>query len=352
MNDDGTNQTRLTWTSKGDRAPRISPDGKRIAYWSLTSGNPNIWLINVDGSNNTQLTNSPYANWYPSWSPDGKKIAFESDRAGSFDIWVLSLDQPLMADANFQTCAVQGGKGTVQLNVKIKDSNTTVQLEKIGLHFDWDPEGQYNEVSTSLPKMLSIEGDVYHATLNFTVPKNAALGYHFYDVKVQYSSVKAGVAGTAGVYEISAGDLDVGTPEQAQCDRLYVELGGNLEQLHREALNRSNAIGITTSEVTLPLKGYFDYLQRNDSESFRKANDEFNEGRSLYLVGDYGSALSHLQRVKTLASQVSLESIGQNSSGLSVLLALLPVALIVTILAFHITKTRNNQKEKLRTSKG
>jgi Tol biopolymer transport system component len=340
MNGDGTNQTRLTWTTKGDRAPRISPDGKRIAYWSLTSGNPNIWLINVDGSNNTQLTISPYYNWYPSWSPDGRRIAFESDRGGSFDIWALTLDQPLVANAEFETCAVKGGTGKALVKVRLKDSSTPVQLEKVSLHFDWDPDGKYNEVSTPLPKILSGGGDVYQATLNFTVPKNTTLGYHFYDVRVQYSNVKGGAAGASGVYEQSAGDLEVGIPEHTQCDRLYVELGGKLEQLHGQAINRSYALGSATSEVTLPLKGYFDYLQKKDAESFLKANDEFNEGRYLYLAGDYGTALTRFQKVKTLANQASLETAEQGPSGLWVLVALLPVALIVTLLAFHVRRTR------------
>jgi Tol biopolymer transport system component len=340
MDDDGTNQTRLTWTSKGDRAPRISPDGKKIAYWAMTSGNPEIWMINLDGSNNIMLTKSSYMDYYPYWSPDGKKIAFESDRAGSFDIWVLTLDRPLAANVGFETCAVQGGAGIALLRVRLKDPGTPVQLEKVSLHFDWDPDGKYNEVSTSLPKTLSSVGDVYQATLNFTVPKNTTLGYHFYDVKVQYSNMKGEATDSGGVCETSAGDLEVGTQAQAQCDQLYVELGGNLEQLHGQALNRSYALGSATSEVTLPLKGYFDYLRKNDSESFRSANDEFSEGRSLYLAGDYGSALSHFQRVKTLVSQVSLESMGQSSSGLSVSLALISVALMVTFLVFHITRSK------------
>jgi TolB protein len=350
MNDDGTNQTRLTWTSKGDRAPRISPDGKKIAYWSMTSGSANIWMINVDGSNNTMLTNSSYMNWYPSWSPDGRKIAFESDRAGNFDIWVLSLDEPVVADVGFETCAVQGSTGETLLKVRLKDSNTPVQLEKIGVHFDWDPDGKYNDIATSLPKTVSSVDDAYQATLNFTVPQNAALGYHFYDVKLQYSDVNGGATGAGGVYEHSAGDLEVGLPEHAQCDRLYEELGGKLEELHGQAINRSYALGTATSEVTLPLKGYFDYLQKKDTEAFLKANDEFYKGKYLYLAGDYKAALTHFENVKTLVSQTPETSIWQSTYG-SLVLALLPVALIVPLVALHITRARNNQEEKLRTSK-
>jgi len=341
MNEDGTGQTRLTWNGKGDRAPRITPDGRRIVYWSLASGNPDIWLINTDGSNNTQLTSSPYMDVYPSWSPDGGKVAFESDRAGSFDIWALSLDQPLNVDVEFETCATKGGTGKALLAVRLKDSDAPVRLEKVGLHFEWDSEGKYAEIPSSLPKLLSGPADVYQEALEFAVPQNAASGYCFYDVKIQYSKVKSGVAALRGVYECSAGDLEVGIPEHTQCDRLYLELGGKLEQLHGQAINHSFALGTTTSEVAIPLRGYFEYLLRQDAESFLKANDEFYKGKSLYLAGDYGAALSHFQRVKTLVSQISLdEAMGSSWSRLLVLVALLPVALAVMFLAVHVTRSR------------
>ncbi len=340
MNTDGTNQTRLTWDGKGDRAPRFSPDGKKIVYWSADFEiPPNIYMINADGSNKTWLSTSPYPNMYPSWSPDGKKIIFESSRVGSFNIWQLSLDRKIDADVRFDACLERGGRGIASLTIKpTVNTSSLIRVEKVGLHFYWDDDGKYIENSSLAPTNLSSQGNVFQ--IEFFVPENATLGYHFYDVKVQYSEVNDGVPGPIKVYEHSAGDLEVGTPEQAQCDRLYVELGGKLEELHGQAINRSFALGTATSEDTLPLKGYFDYLRGKDAESFLNANDEFNEGRYLYLAGDYGSALSHFQRVKTLVSQISLESMGQSPSSLSVLLALLPVALIVAILTFHITRRR------------
>jgi TolB protein len=87
MDFDGSNQTRLTWHGQGDRAPRFSPDGKRIVYWSLEAANlPDIWMISTDGSNKTRITCNSHLDIYPSWSPDGRKIVFESDRTGNFDI--------------------------------------------------------------------------------------------------------------------------------------------------------------------------------------------------------------------------------------------------------------------------
>ena len=340
MNTDGTSQTRLTWDGNGDRAPRFSPDGKKVVYWS---GGfeiaPKIWMINVDGSNKTRLTTSSYQDIYPSWSPDGKKIIFESDKGGNFNIWQLSLDRRIDVDVRFDGCLDRGGRGKASLTIKpTVNTGSLIRVEKVGLNFYWDDHGEYIENSSLAPTNLSSQGNVFQIEL--FVPENATLGYHFYDVRVQYSEVNEGVPGPIKVYEHSAGDLEVGIPERAQCDRLYVELGGKLEELHGQAINRSYTLGVATSEVTLPLKGYFDYLQKKDAESFLKANDEFNEGRYLYLAGDYGSALSHFQRVKTLVSQTSLETTGQSSFGLSVLAALVPIALIVAILTFHITRRR------------
>ncbi|MBS7623253.1 PD40 domain-containing protein [Candidatus Bathyarchaeota archaeon] len=340
MNEDGTGQQRLTWNGKGDRAPRITPDGRKIVYWSLTSGNPDIWMINSDGANNTQLTRSPYMDAYPTWSPDGKKIAFESDRAGSFDIWVLSLDQPLTVNVEFETCAPRGGTGKALLTIRLRDSGLPVRIEKAEIRFAWESEGKYAEFPGSLQKLLNESSDVYQQSLEFAVPQNAELGYSFYDVRIQYSKLQGGTD-LVGVYEYSAGDLEVGIPEHARCDRLCLELGGKLQQLHGRAINRSFALGSTTSEVAVPLKGYFDYLLEKHAESFLRANDEFHEGRSLYRSGDYAAALLHFQRVKTIMDQTAQdETMQPRPPAFPSLAAPLLAALALMLLVVHVTRSR------------
>src|SRR6266480_5707461 len=75
--------------SERDEA-QFSPDGRRIAFVSLRSGNPEIWVCNSDGSNAVQLTSfgGPFVTT-PRWSPDGERIAFDSNAAGEFDIHVV-----------------------------------------------------------------------------------------------------------------------------------------------------------------------------------------------------------------------------------------------------------------------
>ncbi len=60
--------------------PQFSPDGRRIAFCSLRSGDAmEVWVANADGSSPEQLTHGPGRfQGCPSWSPDGRRIAFES----------------------------------------------------------------------------------------------------------------------------------------------------------------------------------------------------------------------------------------------------------------------------------
>lgn len=107
------------------RQPRISPDGRRIAYIGIDD---NLWAVDIEGTRQTQLTYDaaqitkryleslndselknvkqalarnipviqPYAT--PSWSPDGEHILFSSmagtDITGrpNHDIWIMDYD--------------------------------------------------------------------------------------------------------------------------------------------------------------------------------------------------------------------------------------------------------------------
>ena len=83
---------RVTDKNTDDGWPTWSPNGQRIAFESSSSGNWDIWVINVDGSGLTNLTHSPEDERYPAWSPNGKKIAFTSKRTGDSEVWVMNAD--------------------------------------------------------------------------------------------------------------------------------------------------------------------------------------------------------------------------------------------------------------------
>lgn len=78
--------------------PRISPDGKTVAYVITTADlaenrtSSTIWLVAADTGVPRQLTNTAKKDRHPRWSPDGKRILFESNRSGDNQLWVIAPD--------------------------------------------------------------------------------------------------------------------------------------------------------------------------------------------------------------------------------------------------------------------
>jgi Tol biopolymer transport system component len=82
---------RLIASTREERDPAYSPDGKRIAFMSDRSGACEIWVCASDGSNPVQLTalGGPIV-FGPKWSPDGQNIAFAALRERNADLYVVS----------------------------------------------------------------------------------------------------------------------------------------------------------------------------------------------------------------------------------------------------------------------
>jgi Tol biopolymer transport system component len=69
---------------RSELAPRYSPDGSQIAYFSSRSGSEGegLWVINADGSNLTPLVVDRRRNVFPSWTRDGSAIVFLTSSSG------------------------------------------------------------------------------------------------------------------------------------------------------------------------------------------------------------------------------------------------------------------------------
>jgi TolB protein len=74
-------------------APVWSPDGKKLALTlGGSSGNPDIYTLELQTQNLIRLTDDPSIDTEPAWSPDGKSIYFTSDRAGGPQIYRIGVN--------------------------------------------------------------------------------------------------------------------------------------------------------------------------------------------------------------------------------------------------------------------
>ena len=87
MDADGSNQVLFPVINAKDA--EWSPDGRRIAFSHQVGSQGRIYVANVDGSGLTELTNGAHsADEIPQWSPDGGEIIFDRDNVH----WIMDAD--------------------------------------------------------------------------------------------------------------------------------------------------------------------------------------------------------------------------------------------------------------------
>ncbi len=77
---DGKHADRLTIHEAQDTLPRISPDGKHIAFSSQRNGGYDLFVVGVDGGVPKRVTFHSGIEIMCEWSPDGKRLLFVSNR--------------------------------------------------------------------------------------------------------------------------------------------------------------------------------------------------------------------------------------------------------------------------------
>jgi serine/threonine protein kinase/Tol biopolymer transport system component len=87
MSLDSARQNAVTWlttdSARGETAPRYSPDGRRIVYFTNRNGleTDNLWVTDADGRNARRIVEDGRLNLAPRWSADGEAILFWSRAA-------------------------------------------------------------------------------------------------------------------------------------------------------------------------------------------------------------------------------------------------------------------------------
>ena len=94
MNADGSNLRKLTNPSSGaiDTEPFFTPDGQSIYFTSDRGGSPQIYRMAASGGEPTRITFDGDYNVSPRVSPDGKTLAYISRVSGRFQLMAIDLD--------------------------------------------------------------------------------------------------------------------------------------------------------------------------------------------------------------------------------------------------------------------
>jgi Tol biopolymer transport system component len=106
VNVDSGNRRRI---SEADAVqPRVSPDGRFVAFWALpleeghsqfSQVDRDVWVLPLAGGARVRVTSGGSTNWNPAWSRDGRFLYFASDRSGSMNIWRVPIDAETGATA-------------------------------------------------------------------------------------------------------------------------------------------------------------------------------------------------------------------------------------------------------------
>jgi Tol biopolymer transport system component len=73
-------------------SPRVSPDGKQLAFGTDDGKDSIVWVYDLKSSNPARRLTFGGRNSYPVWSRDGRSITFTSDREGGVELFRQSAD--------------------------------------------------------------------------------------------------------------------------------------------------------------------------------------------------------------------------------------------------------------------
>jgi hypothetical protein len=71
--------------------PRLSPDGRRLAFEIQEAGRRDVAIAELADGSVRFVTRDDAIDAQPAWSPDGSRLYFASDRGGIYDVWAYEV---------------------------------------------------------------------------------------------------------------------------------------------------------------------------------------------------------------------------------------------------------------------
>lgn len=97
--------------SKRGQSPRLSPDGRYVAYFLLNRAS--LFVVSVEGGEPIRISEGSAYDGYPIWADDGQLLLFVSDRnLGRWDLWGLPM---LSGQRSGEPIMIKPDIGRVQL---------------------------------------------------------------------------------------------------------------------------------------------------------------------------------------------------------------------------------------------
>ncbi|HYM95630.1 MAG TPA: hypothetical protein VET23_15940, partial [Chitinophagaceae bacterium] len=163
--------SRLTAMQGYETSPRVSPDGKWIAFTGRQYGNADVFVMPVNGGEIKQLTYHSANDEVSSWSWDSKFIYFNSNRMGQISGYKVSKDggtaQRVFGDYFFQydhNLVEHPTSGEIFFNDTWESSN---QVQRKRYKGPFNPDIQsYNPATKQYKKYTDWIGKDFGATID------------------------------------------------------------------------------------------------------------------------------------------------------------------------------------------
>ncbi|MDQ1256326.1 MAG: Tol-Pal system beta propeller repeat protein TolB [Candidatus Hydrogenedentes bacterium] len=89
---DGANVVQITKHGSISIKPKLSPDGRLVAYLSYKDRYPFLYILDRSTGKSTPLSKNVGLNAAPAWAPDGKRLAFTLSKDANTEIYIKNDD--------------------------------------------------------------------------------------------------------------------------------------------------------------------------------------------------------------------------------------------------------------------
>ncbi|MFQ5499555.1 MAG: peptidase MA family metallohydrolase [Candidatus Zixiibacteriota bacterium] len=123
--------------------PRVSPDGKKVAYVSNRNGIDNIYISYLDSARHYAITDMLTGVRSLTWSPDSKQIAFSAFHRGAFDIFIIKELVPVGDSGGLIPTSFTKGDYSRSETEALAEANKPAASDSTGTSVSLSPSTEY-----------------------------------------------------------------------------------------------------------------------------------------------------------------------------------------------------------------